>query len=62
MTNAVEVPGRTTSEWLGLVNDLGSTADITSWIEQGGPGLADPPGVLDPCGFTPSRRVRGQVG
>ncbi|WP_221357884.1 (2Fe-2S) ferredoxin domain-containing protein [Streptomyces beigongshangae] len=48
--------------WLGLVNDPDATADITSWIEQGGPGLADPPGVLDLYGFTPSRRVRGQVG
>lgn len=47
--------------WLGLVNDPDATADITTWIEQGGPGLADPPGILDLYGFTPSRRVRGQV-
>ncbi|MFF5521702.1 (2Fe-2S) ferredoxin domain-containing protein [Streptomyces coeruleorubidus] len=47
--------------WLGLVNDPDATADITTWIEQGGPGLVDPPGILDLYGFTPSRRVRGQV-
>ncbi|EPH43545.1 (2Fe-2S) ferredoxin domain-containing protein [Streptomyces aurantiacus] len=44
--------------WLGLVNDPDVTADITAWIEAGGPGLADPPGVLDLYAFTPSRRVR----
>lgn len=47
--------------WLGLVNDSDATADITAWIEQGGPGLAAPPGILDLYAFTPSRRVRGQV-
>ncbi|GKQ40754.1 hypothetical protein ALMP_72770 [Streptomyces sp. A012304] len=46
--------------WLGLVNDADATADITAWIERGGPGLADPPGILDLYGFTSSRRVRGQ--
>ncbi|MGW1800915.1 (2Fe-2S) ferredoxin domain-containing protein [Streptomyces sp. NPDC001984] len=44
--------------WLGLVNDEDATADITAWIEAGGPGLADPPGVLDLYAFSPSRRIR----
>ncbi|MEU3492096.1 (2Fe-2S) ferredoxin domain-containing protein [Kitasatospora cineracea] len=48
--------------WLGLVNDLDASADITAWIEAGGPGLADMPAVLDLYAFSPSRRVRAQLG
>lgn len=44
--------------WLGLVNDPAAIDDIAAWIRDGGPGLADPPGVLDLYAFTPSRRVR----
>lgn len=44
--------------WLGLVNDTEAAEDIAAWIRAGGPGLADPPGVLDLYAFTPSRRVR----
>ncbi|MEY9848865.1 (2Fe-2S) ferredoxin domain-containing protein [Streptacidiphilus sp. MAP5-3] len=47
--------------WLGLVNDLDATADITAWVEQGGPGLADPPAILDLYAFQPSRRVRAAL-
>ncbi|MBH1934211.1 (2Fe-2S) ferredoxin domain-containing protein [Streptomyces sp. AV19] len=47
--------------WLGLVNDPDATADIATWIRDGGPGLAEPPGVLDLYAFTPSRRVRQAV-
>ncbi|MFP8908321.1 (2Fe-2S) ferredoxin domain-containing protein [Streptomyces atacamensis] len=47
--------------WLGLVNDLDATADITAWVERGGPGLADPPDILDLYTFTPSRRIRGRL-
>lgn len=47
--------------WLGLVNDLDAAGDIAAWIEAGGPGLADPPGVLDLYAFDPSRRIRRQV-
>jgi hypothetical protein len=39
--------------WLGLVNDTDATTDITTWIQNGGPGLADPPAVLDLYVFTP---------
>ncbi|GAA2609639.1 (2Fe-2S) ferredoxin domain-containing protein [Streptomyces tubercidicus] len=44
--------------WLGLVNDDDALADIAAWIRAGGPGLAEPPGVLDLYAFTVSRRVR----
>lgn len=46
---------------LGLVNDTEAAADIAAWIAAGGPGLADPPGVLDLYEFSPSRRVRQAV-
>ncbi|MFB6675201.1 (2Fe-2S) ferredoxin domain-containing protein [Streptomyces sp. NPDC056390] len=47
--------------WLGLVNDPDATADITAWIEGGGPGLTEPPGNLDLYAFKPSRRVRAEL-
>lgn len=48
--------------WLGLVNDPDAAEDIAAWIRAGGPGLADPPGVLDLYAFAPSRRVRKALG
>ncbi|MEU6577966.1 (2Fe-2S) ferredoxin domain-containing protein [Streptomyces sp. NPDC046805] len=47
--------------WLGLVNDPDATADVVSWVRSGGPGLTDPPDILDLYTFTPSRRVRRAV-
>ncbi|MFC8494020.1 (2Fe-2S) ferredoxin domain-containing protein [Streptomyces sp. NPDC057235] len=47
--------------WLGQVNDPGAAADITAWIRDGGPGVAEPPGVLDLYAFQPSRRVRAEL-
>lgn len=44
--------------WFGLVNDPDAIEDITAWVRAGGPGLADPPGILDLYAFSPSRRVR----
>ncbi len=44
--------------WLGLVNDPDAARDITAWVRAGGPGLADPPAILDLYAFTPSRRIR----
>lgn len=44
--------------WLGLVNGTDAAGDIAAWVEAGGPGLADPPGVLELYAFTPSRRIR----
>ncbi|MFE7569123.1 (2Fe-2S) ferredoxin domain-containing protein [Streptomyces sp. NPDC057539] len=47
--------------WLGLVNDLDAAAEITTWVKNGGPGLADPPEILDLYTFSPSRRVRREL-
>jgi hypothetical protein len=44
--------------WLGLVNDADAARDITAWVKAGGPGLADPPDILDLYTFSPSRRLR----
>lgn len=44
--------------WLGLVNDMDAADDIATWLHSGGPGLADPPPMLELCVYTPSRRVR----
>lgn len=44
--------------WLGLVNDDDALTDIATWIHAGGPGVAEPPDVLDLYAFTVSRRVR----
>ncbi|GAA3627927.1 hypothetical protein GCM10022223_51540 [Kineosporia mesophila] len=47
--------------WLGQVNDPDAAADITAWVDNGGPGLAEPPGVIDLYLFQPSRRVRHEL-
>lgn len=47
--------------WLGQVNDSDAAADITTWVENGGPGLAEAPGILDLYAFTPSRRLRQEL-
>jgi (2Fe-2S) ferredoxin len=47
--------------WLGQVNDPDAAADIAAWVRDGGPGLAEPPDILDLYTFTPSRRVRGEL-
>ncbi|MFG3021560.1 (2Fe-2S) ferredoxin domain-containing protein [Streptomyces sp. NPDC048254] len=47
--------------WLGLVNDPDATADIATWVRAGGPGLSEPPEILDLYEFSPSRRVRRGV-
>ena len=44
--------------WLGEVLDTEPTEEIASWATSGGPGVTDPPGVLDLHAFSPSRRVR----
>jgi (2Fe-2S) ferredoxin len=47
--------------WLGLVHDTEVIDDITTWITDGGPGLTDPPPILDLYQFTPSRRIRNDA-
>ncbi|PBO17949.1 hypothetical protein CLM83_15140 [Streptomyces albidoflavus] len=47
--------------WVGLVNDPGAVADITAWVENGGPGLTDAPDIRDLYTFRPSRRVQAEL-
>ncbi|MGW0999805.1 (2Fe-2S) ferredoxin domain-containing protein [Streptomyces sp. NPDC002523] len=47
--------------WLGLVNDPDAVSDITAWVENGGPGVSDPPDILDLYTFRPSRRVQAEL-
>ncbi|MGA4899011.1 (2Fe-2S) ferredoxin domain-containing protein [Streptomyces griseoincarnatus] len=47
--------------WLGLVSDRDATVDIAAWVANGGPGITDPPAVLDLYAFSPSRRVRAEL-
>jgi (2Fe-2S) ferredoxin len=44
--------------WLGQVHDQDAVAEITDWVAAGGPGVAEPPPVLELYEFKPSRRVR----
>lgn len=46
--------------WLLGVLDRATVADIVAWVRDGGPGIADPPPVLDLRVFTPSRKARRQ--
>jgi (2Fe-2S) ferredoxin len=48
--------------WLGLVNDPEAAKDITAWVKAGGPGLVDPPAVLDLYTFKPPRRISQALG
>lgn len=48
--------------WLGLVHDPDAVTDIADWIQAGGPGLAEPPPILDLYRFAPSRRTRAESG
>jgi (2Fe-2S) ferredoxin len=47
--------------WLGQVNDPDAANDIAAWVQAGGPGLAQTPGILDLYTFSPSRRVRHEL-
>ena len=44
--------------WLAMVNDHDVEADITAWVEAGGPGIADMPAILDLYEYRPSRRLQ----
>jgi (2Fe-2S) ferredoxin len=47
--------------WVLGVLDAETEDEISAWVRAGGPGVADPPGLLDLRIFTPSRRVRSAV-
>jgi len=44
--------------WLLGVLDRATVADIVAWVRRGGPGVAEPPPVLDLRVFTPGRKAR----
>ncbi|MBP0452719.1 MULTISPECIES: (2Fe-2S) ferredoxin domain-containing protein [unclassified Kitasatospora] len=44
--------------WLGWVLADDMVEEIAEWVHAGGPGLADPPGLLDLQQISVSRRVR----
>ena len=48
--------------WLGEVLDDDATDDVIAWVASGGPGVSEPPNVLDLYAFNPSNRVRRAVG
>lgn len=45
--------------WLGDLLDDDAATDVVEWALSGGPGMAEPPSVLDLYEFRPSRRARG---
>ncbi|HEY2220473.1 hypothetical protein [Actinomycetospora sp.] len=47
--------------WLLGVLDRDTEDEITAWVQAGGPGVAEPPGLLDLRVFTPARRIRNQM-
>lgn len=48
--------------WLANVLHPETVAEVVEWVRGGGPGVDDPPGLLDLCTFTPSRRARMEAG
>jgi (2Fe-2S) ferredoxin len=44
--------------WLAGVLHPDTLADIVAWVREGGPGVAEPPVILDLSAFSPSRRSR----
>jgi len=36
--------------------------DVVTWVLGGGPGVKDPPGILDLSTFTPTRKQRAEAG
>lgn len=47
--------------WLFGVLDADTEDEVLAWVAAGGPGIADPPGMLDLRIFTPARRIRAAV-
>lgn len=48
--------------WLSGVLTEEKVGEVVAWVREGGPGVADPPGLLDLAVFSPSRRSRVEAG
>lgn len=48
--------------WVSGVLDPGTVEEVVEWVRTGGPGVSDPPGLLDLAVFHPSRRMRQEAG
>lgn len=48
--------------WLANVLHPDTVDEVVEWVSDGGPGIGEPPGLLDLCAFTPSRRARLEAG
>jgi len=47
--------------WIFGVLDAETEDEVVAWVESGGPGVAEPPGLLDLRIFRPARKVRAAV-
>jgi (2Fe-2S) ferredoxin len=48
--------------WLSGVLDPQCTEEIVAWVRAGGPGVCEPPVLLDLASFGPTRRQRAEAG
>lgn len=48
--------------WLSGVLHPDTVDDVVAWVRGGGPGVQDPPGILDLSAFTPTRKQRAEAG
>lgn len=47
--------------WVGTTHDGDTTADIVSWVDAGGPGVAPEPPLVEIRGFRPNRLNRHEL-
>ena len=47
--------------WVGTTHDTDTTADIVSWVDAGGPGVAPEPPLVEIRGFRPNRLNRHEL-
>lgn len=48
--------------WLAGVLHPDTIDDVVAWVRDGGPGVEEPPGILDLSAFAPSRKQRAEAG
>lgn len=47
--------------WLGEVLLPATVADLVTWVNEGGPGVADPPVLVEIGSFSPTRQNRHEL-